>query len=129
MKKYEKHIKKYLKERDWDNLRPADLAKSISIEAAELLEIFQWTNQSLEDVKKDKEKLEIIKKELADVLTYCFDMSVLLGFDTGKILLDKIEKVKKKYPAHLFKNRNKAVDAGSEDIYWKIKKEHRMKGE
>lgn len=129
MKKYEKEIKKYLEERDWDNLRPADIAKSISIESAELLELFQWTNQSLEDVKKDKEKMEQIKKELADVLTYCFDMSVLLEFDTGKILLDKLEKVKQKYPAHLFKNRNKGVDAGSEDIYWIIKKEHRKKGE
>ncbi len=129
MKKYEKHIKNYLTERGWDNLRPADIAKSISIEAAELLELFQWTNQSLKDIKKDKAKVEMIKKELADVLTYCFDMSVLLELDTGKILLDKLEKVKQKYPAHLFKNRNKNVDAGSEDIYWKIKKEHRMKGE
>ena len=55
-------------------------------------------------------------------------MSVLLELDTGKILLDKLEKVKEKYPAHLFKNRNKNVDAGSEDVYWKIKREHRMKG-
>jgi len=129
MKKYEKEIRKYLEDRSWDNLRPSDLAKSISIESSELLELFQWTNQSLEEVKKDKEKLELVKKELADVLLYCFDMSVLLGFDTGKILLDKLEKVKKKYPAHLFKNRDKTKDAGSEDIYWKIKKEHRKKGE
>jgi dCTP diphosphatase len=127
VKKYEQYIKEYLLERGWDNLRPADVAKSISIEAAELLELFQWTNQSLEEVKKDKEKVEMIKKELADVFNYCFDMSVLMEFDTEKILRDKIEKVKKKYPAHLFKNRNKGVDAGSEDIYWKIKKEHRMK--
>lgn len=129
MKKYEKQIREYLMERGWDNLRPGDIAKSISIESAELLELFQWTNQTLEEVKNDKEKLEKIKKELADVLTYCFDMSVLLGFDTGKILLEKLEKVKEKYPAHLFKDRDKNVDAGSEDIYWKIKKEHRMKGE
>ena len=129
MKKYEKIIKGYLVERNWDNLRPADVAKSISIESAELLELFQWTNQSLKDVKKDKEKIELIKKELADVLVYCFDMSVLLGFDTGKIILNKLEKVKQKYPAHLFKNRDKSTDAGSEDIYWKIKKEHRMRGE
>ncbi len=128
MKKYEKIIYQYLKERSWDTLRPADLAKSISIESAELLELFQWTNQSLAEVKKDKDKIEQIKKELADVLLYCFDMSVLLGFDTGKILLDKLEKIKLKYPAHLFKNRKKNVDAGSEDIYWKIKQEHRMKG-
>lgn len=129
MKKYEKYIKEYLKERGWDNLRPADVAKSISIEAAELLELFQWTNQSLAEVKKDKEKVAMIKKELADVFNYCFDLSVLMEFDTEKILRDKIEKVKKKYPAHLFKNRPQHTDAGSEDIYWKIKKEHRMKGE
>jgi dCTP diphosphatase len=131
MKKYEKHIKKYLQERGWDNLRPADVAKSISIEAAELLELFQWSNHSLAEVKKDKEKMELIKKELADVMTYCFDMSVLLEFNTEKILIEKLEKVKKKYPAHLFKDKGKqaGVDKDAPDIYWKIKKEHRMKGE
>ncbi len=123
MKKYETEIKKYLTERKWDNLRPSDIAKSISIEAAELLEIFQWTNQELNDVKKDKEKIEKIKKELADILIYSFDMSVLLGLDTGKIFMDKLKMVKEKYPAYLFKN--KTVEAGSEEIYWKIKKEHR----
>ncbi len=128
MKKYEKVIKQYLKERSWDNLRPADLAKSISIESAELLELFQWTNQSLDEIKSNKEKVEKIKKELADVLIYCFDMSVLLGFDTGKIILEKINQIKKKYPANLFKNRDKKIDAGSEEIYWKIKNEHRKKG-
>lgn len=127
MKKYEKEIKKYLKERSWDNLRPGDIAKSISIESAELLELFQWTNKSLEEIKKDKGKIKLIKKELADVLLYCFDMSVLLEFDTGKILLDKLKQVKQKYPARLFKNRDASVDAGSEAIYWKIKRDHRRK--
>jgi dCTP diphosphatase len=68
MEPYEKEIRDYLVERGWDNLRPGDLAKSISIEAAELLEIFQWSNETLEDVKNDPEKTEKIKKELADVL-------------------------------------------------------------
>ena len=129
MKKYEQIIKKYLKERHWDNLRPADLAKSVAIEAGELLEIFQWTNQSLAEVKKDTEKMEKIKNELADVLNYCFDMTVLLEIDTEKMLMQKLKKVKAKYPAHLFKNRPKGIDAGSEAIYWEIKKKHRMKGE
>ena len=129
MKKYEDAIRSYLEERRWDTLRPSDLAKSISIEASELLEIFQWTNPSLEEVKNDAKKLEAIKKELADVLIYCFDLSVLLGFDTGEILMAKLEKIKEKYPAHLFKDRDRTIDAGSEDIYWKIKKEHRMKGD
>ncbi|KKT00353.1 MAG: hypothetical protein UW07_C0036G0009 [Candidatus Nomurabacteria bacterium GW2011_GWF2_43_8] len=130
MKKYEKHVKKYLEERDWDKLRPADLAKSISIEAAELLELFQWTNQSLAEVKKDKVKLEMIKKELADVLIFCLEMSVLLGLDAGKIFMEKMKKVKLKYPARLFKGKYNDTDPGSDnDIYWKIKKEHRMKRE
>jgi len=51
MKDYEKYIKEYLVERDWDKLRPADIAKSICIESSELLEIFQWSNQSLDEVK------------------------------------------------------------------------------
>jgi dCTP diphosphatase len=129
MKPYEEAVLEYLKERKWDNLRPGDLAKSVAIESAELLELFQWTNPSLEEVKQDPEKLAQIKKELADVLTYCFDISVLLGFDTEAILFEKLEKIKEKYPAHLFNKRADGVDAGSEAVYWEIKKAHRMKGE
>ena len=127
MKEHEDAIREYLVERGWDQLRPGDLAKSISIEAAELLELFQWTNPSLAEVKVDSEKLEAIKKELADVLIYCLDMSVLLEFDTGDIIMKKLEKVREKYPANLFKNRSR--EAGSEDTYWQIKKESRMKGD
>lgn len=129
MKEQEAAIREYLIERGWDQLRPGDLAKSISIEAAELLELFQWTNPSLEEVRADSEKLEGIKKELADVLIYCLDMSVLLGLDTGDIITKKLEKAKEKYPAHLFKDRDDGKDAGSEDVYWQIKKESRMRGE
>lgn len=126
MKKVEKAVLHYLQERGWDNLRPSDLAKSISIEAAELLEIFQWTSMSLEDTKKDPAKMEALKKELADVFLYAFDMAVLLGVDTEQIILEKLEHVKKKYPAHLMKNRKK--EPGTEDAYLKIKKQYRMKG-
>jgi NTP pyrophosphatase (non-canonical NTP hydrolase) len=129
MGEYENKIREFLHERKWENLRPADVAKSIVIEAGELLELFQWTNETLEDVKKNPEKLADIKGELADVLIYCFDMSVLLDFDTEKIFIDKLEKIKQKYPAHLFNGRDENVDAGSEEIYWKIKKQHRLKGE
>lgn len=127
MQQYENAIREYLVERGWDQLRPGDLAKSISIEAAELLELFQWSNPSLEDVKADPEKLEAIKKELADVLIYCLDMSVLLDLDAGDIVMNKLEKVREKYPAELFKNKDQ--EAGSEDAYWQIKKESRMKRE
>ena len=126
MKDFEAKISKYLKERGWDNLRPGDLAKSISIESGELLELFQWENPELSDTKKNKEKKEKIAQELADVMIYCFDLSILMGFDTEKILNKKLNMAKKKYPAKLMKNRTK--EPGTEDLYWKIKKEHRMKG-
>lgn len=129
MKEQEDSIRQYLVERGWDQLRPGDLAKSISIEASELLELFQWTNPSLEEVKGDTEKLEAIKKELADVLIYCLDMSVLLELDTADIIEKKLQKIREKYPAEVFKNREEGTDAGSEDAYWKIKKEARMRGE
>ena len=101
MKELEKKIYKYLKDRGWDNLRPSDLAKSIMIEGAELLELFQWENLPLEKVKKNNEKIGQIRKELADVLIYAIEMSVLLELDTQKVIEDKLSHIEKKYPAKL----------------------------
>ncbi|MBI5420723.1 MAG: nucleotide pyrophosphohydrolase [Parcubacteria group bacterium] len=126
MKELEKKIYKHLKDRGWDNLRPSDVAKSIMIEGAELLELFQWENLSLEEVKKNKEKLEEIRGELADVLIYAIEMSVLLGIDTEKIIRKRLACVAKKYPAKLMKNTKQ--EPGTESVYWRIKKEHRKKG-
>lgn len=124
MKDLELKVLNHLKARKWDNLRPVDIAKSIIIEGAELLELFQWQNLSLEEVKKDKEKLVEIKKELADVMIYCLEMSVLLGLDTKKIVNQKLSLVAKKYPAKLMRQR--AEDNGNGD-YLRIKKEYRSK--
>jgi NTP pyrophosphatase (non-canonical NTP hydrolase) len=96
------------------------------IEGAELLELFQWENLSLEEIKKDKEKLEEIKKELADVIIYAIEMSVLLDFDTRKIIHKKLTHVQKKYPAKLMRGTKK--EPGTEGVYWRIKKEYRKKG-
>ena len=125
MKELEKKIYKHLKARKWNNLRPVDLAKSIMIEGAELLEIFQWENLSLEEIKNDKEKVEEIKKELADVMIYGLEMSVLLGLDTEKIIRKKLAHVVKKYPAKLIKKRKEASLTGSD--YLRIKQEYRNK--
>lgn len=127
-KDLEKEIRQYLEERSWHRLRPGDLAKSVSIEAAELLEIFQWDNPDLEAVKADSKKVDAVKKELADVLIYCFDIAVLLDISVADIMRAKLEKIRKKYPAALFKNLP-PTEQGSHDIYWKIKKEHRKKGD
>ncbi len=127
MKKLEKKVFKHLKDRGWDKLRPADLAKSIMIEGAELLELFQWWNQSLDEVKRDKKKIEGIKKELADVFLYAIEMSVLLGFNTEKIIRTKLAAAQKKYPARLMRKINHTADPGTANEYWKIKEAYRKK--
>ncbi|HEY4493125.1 MAG TPA: MazG-like family protein [Candidatus Paceibacterota bacterium] len=129
MKKLEEDIKRHLVERGWDTLRPSDLAKSIMIEGAELLELFQWENKELEEIKSDKEKLTEISKELADVFIYALNLSVSLGLDTEKVIRTKLAEVAKKYPAKLMrKNAKKGAGSGSDSIYWKIKEKYRKKG-
>ena len=83
-------IRKFNEERDWDQFHtPENLAKSISIEAGELLECFQWDNNF------NKEE---VCEELADVTSYCIMLADRLGVDLEEIVLDKLEKTKKKYP-------------------------------
>lgn len=86
--------------RDWKQFHnPKDLALSVSLEAAELLENFQWSADDLyANDKKDK-----IKEELADVLMYCFLMADVEGFDVENIILEKLDKNNKKYPVELAK--------------------------
>ncbi len=90
MERVQKEIKHFNEERDWDQFHsPENLAKSISIEAGELLECFQWNS---------KYDLDEVSEELADVFNYCFLMADKLGVDPEKIILDKLEKTRKKYP-------------------------------
>ena len=90
MQELMKKVKNFTKERDWDQFHsPENLAKSISIEAGELLECFQWNNEY---------DLDEVKEELADVINYCLLMADKLGVDPKQIVLDKMEKTDKKYP-------------------------------
>ncbi len=125
MKKLTRDILDYLKERKWNDLAPGDIAKSISIEAAELLEIFQWSSPSLKEFKKDAEKIAVVKGELADVFIYCIELAGLLDLDAEELIREKLKKVSEKYPAHLFAQ----VKGGSKslDLYWKIKSADRSK--
>lgn len=91
MKELMKQIKQFNEERDWDKFHsPENLAKSISIEAGELLECFQW---NCENYNKDE-----VCEELADVFTYCIQMAMKLNVTPDEIILKKLEKTKKKYP-------------------------------
>ena len=84
-------IDKFNKDRDWDQFHtPSNLAKSISIEANELLECFQWSDTNYD--------IESVKEELADVMNYCIQMSMVLGVDIIDIINSKMDKTEKKYP-------------------------------
>lgn len=91
--------------RDWKQFHnPKDLAISISLEAAELLEVFQWSGSNVEaDTEK---KIDKIKEELADILIYSHLMADVVGLDIYEIMSKKLEMNNKKYPAD--KARGKA---------------------
>lgn len=93
-------IKRFTSDRDWDQFHsPENLAKSISIEAAELLECFQWSDKEYD--------IEHVKEELADVLVYCYDLVDKLNLDDDEIINSKMEKNEKKYPIDLVKGSSK----------------------
>ncbi len=122
MKIITSEIKTFLVERGWHTLRPSDLAKSISIEAAELLEIFQWTSMDIEELKQDIDKLERTKKEIADVCIYALQLVALLDLDAEEIIRAKLDQVNKKYPAELMrKNAQTETGSGDDPEYWRIK--------
>ena len=98
MKELQEKIEKFNDERDWDQFHsPENLAKSISIEAGELLECFQWNNEY---------DLDEVKEELADVINYCLLMADKLCVDPKQIVLDKMEKTAKKYPVEKAKGNS-----------------------
>lgn len=88
-------VLKFRDDRDWKQFHnPKDLAISISLEAAELLEVFQW---SAEDVTCEN-KMDKIKEELADVVNYCILMADACGLDLDQIVREKIKRNSEKYP-------------------------------
>ena len=90
-----KHVLKFRDDRNWKQFHnPKDLASSISLEAAELLEVFQWSaDDVICEIKKDK-----IKEELADVVNYCILMADACNLDLDEIVQAKIKRNNEKYP-------------------------------
>ncbi len=84
-------IRRFTTDRDWDQFHsPENLAKSIVIEAAELLECFQWSGSEYD--------LQHVKEELADVMVYSQNLLDKLGLDADEIINMKMEMNEKKYP-------------------------------
>ena len=93
-------IRQFVADRDWAQYHsPANLAKSISIEANELLECFQWSDTDY--------NLQHVKEELADVLVYCRDMLDALNLDEDEIINMKMDMNEKKYSVEKAKGNNK----------------------
>ena len=91
LEQFKQRLNKFVSDRDWHQFHtPSNLSKSISIEANELLECFQWSDTDYD--------LEHVKEELADVLNYCIQMSQVLNLDIVDILNAKMDKTEKKYP-------------------------------
>ncbi|MCR5795929.1 MAG: nucleotide pyrophosphohydrolase [Solobacterium sp.] len=96
-------IRRFTAERDWEQFHtPANLAKSISIEANELLECFQWSDEEYD--------LEHVKEELADVIVYCQDMLDRLQLDADEIVNKKMDQNERKYPVSKAKGNNTKYD-------------------
>ena len=88
-------VLKFRDDRDWRQFHtPKDLAISMSLEAAELLELFQWSGTDLTCA----EKQDRLREELADVLSYCILMADVCGFDLDEIMNEKVSKNEAKYP-------------------------------
>ncbi|MCR4435637.1 MAG: nucleotide pyrophosphohydrolase [Clostridiales bacterium] len=97
------HIKKKVKEfvdvRKWTkDHNPKNLSMCISIEAAELMEIFQWVSMEEAWNVNKIEEFTHLKEELADVLIYCFSLANQLGIDISEAIEDKMQKNEKRFP-------------------------------
>ena len=96
-------IRRLSQDRDWDQFHsPENLAKSIVIEAAELLECFQWSGNEFD--------LQHVKEELADVIVYTQDLLDKLGFDEDEIVNMKMDQNEKKYPVEKSKGKADKYD-------------------
>ena len=104
MKELMNRINQFRDERDWRKFHnEKDLAISISLEASELLELFQWKNS--EEVVESS--LEEIKEELADVFIYSFMMADNLNLDVEEIIKSKLDLNEQKYPVEKSRGSNK----------------------
>jgi dCTP diphosphatase len=96
-------LQEFVVEREWAQFHsPANLAKSISIEAAELLECFQWSDDADEGR---------VREELADVLTYCLILADRIGVDPDRIVREKLALTREKYPVEKARGRSEKYDA------------------
>ena len=101
-------LRKFTKEREWEKFHnPKNLATALSVEASELLEIFQWSNDGGLSEINDPKKRKEIEKEIADIFNYLLKLVDILNMDLEKAALEKIKENGEKYPIE--QSKGKAV--------------------
>ncbi|MCK5047105.1 MAG: nucleotide pyrophosphohydrolase [Candidatus Heimdallarchaeota archaeon] len=89
----------FLKERDWEKFHtPKNVAMSIAIEAAELMELLQWSNPEITTVISNQELISQIKDEIADIVIYTVSLGLSLNIDIFESVLAKMDKNLKRFP-------------------------------
>lgn len=96
-------VAEFVRERDWERYhRPANLAKAITVEAAELLELFQWRS---DEQPVEAELRARVEEELADVAIYCLSAANAMGIDLSDAIVRKLERNAERYPAEEWRGR------------------------
>ena len=104
-------LDKFAKDRDWDQFHnPKNLSMALSVEVAELVEIFQWSNSDGLNEIKDLDTRRKIEEEIADIFIYLLMISRKLNLDLSQIINKKIEKNEKKYPISKSKGKSDKYD-------------------
>ena len=114
IKELQEKVIQFRERRDWAQYHnPKDLAISLSLEASELLEIFQWKNaDEVEAIMRDEKSRKRVQEELGDIFIYALNMSHAFGFDPSEVILNKLRMNEEKYPVEKSK--------GSADKYTRL---------
>ncbi|MDA8669199.1 nucleotide pyrophosphohydrolase [Alphaproteobacteria bacterium] len=104
--KINKEIKSFVDERDWDQFHsPKNLSMALSVEASELVEIFQWLNNK--DIEENKEKIhQAVKEEVVDIFYYVVSMCQKMDINLEDAFYEKMKKNKLKYPSEIYKGKS-----------------------
>jgi len=101
--KIQNQLKKFAIERDWEQFHtPKNLSMALSVEASELVEIFQWLRAE-ESISPDKKHKDAIKSEVADIAMYLLRFCSILEIDIEEAIKNKLEQNFEKYPVNLSK--------------------------
>ncbi len=109
-----KIVADFVAERDWSQFHaPKNVSMALAIEAAELMEHFQWlTTEASRKIADDPAKLAAVREELADVVGYSFVLANVLGIDVSSAMRAKMVKNRLKYPADEYRGRYGPEDDG-----------------